>query len=139
MAPSSVQLPMGPGAEEAGCCDTGDLPLSAVARDTQKLQGHAHPHPQGVALEVEEQRMTDDWLGWWHGWIWRRGQWRRVCVAGTMAEASTALSRIADRQRVADAHSCLTRGGAPDWTPPTRSRTPTDGDAHEAQQQPQQP
>jgi hypothetical protein len=64
-----------------------------------------------------------DWLGWWFGWIWKRGRWRKVCVAGTMAEAATALSRIADRQRVPDSQSCLTRGGAPDWTPRSRSRT----------------
>jgi hypothetical protein len=96
--------------------------LNSLAGETV-LQGHAHPHPQGVALEVgvEEQRMADDWLGWWAGWLFRRGRWRKVCVAGTLAEASSALSRIADRLRVADAHTCLTRGGAPDWTPPTRS------------------
>jgi hypothetical protein len=72
---------------------------------------------------VEEQRMSD-WLGWWFGWVWRRGRWQRVCVSGTMAEAARALSIIGDRLKVPDACVCMTRGAAPDWVPPTRSRTP---------------
>jgi hypothetical protein len=53
----------------------------------------------------------------WHGWLWYRGAWTRVCEGPTRAGCGRKLAALASSHRVPDRMTCLTTGGAPLFTP----------------------
>jgi hypothetical protein len=57
----------------------------------------------------------------WHGWVWRRGCWVKVCEAGTIGECSRLLGEEAKHRGITNnTHMILTRGGVPQGPPPAR-------------------
>jgi hypothetical protein len=60
--------------------------------------------------------------GDWHGWVWLGKRWLRVCATDGLGATSALLSKEATARGVRDAATCLTRGGAPTWSPAERIR-----------------
>jgi hypothetical protein len=58
--------------------------------------------------------------GEWTGWVWSGKKWVRVCVGDGLGPTSALLTREADARGIPDGKTCLTRGGAPSWTPNQR-------------------
>jgi hypothetical protein len=58
--------------------------------------------------------------GNWTGWLFDRKKklWQKVCDADSLGACARQLGQLARQRGILDKNTCLTRGGAPSWTPP---------------------
>jgi hypothetical protein len=53
----------------------------------------------------------------WHGWLWSRGRWERVCEAIDLGQCARELGRIADRRGIPTRWQVMTGGAPPTFRP----------------------
>lgn len=54
----------------------------------------------------------------WHGWLWMRGRWEKVCeAAGDLDACARRLGQIGDARNVPTRHQVMTGGAMPTFEP----------------------
>jgi hypothetical protein len=58
----------------------------------------------------------------WHGWVWRRACWVKVCEAGDIGTCSRLLGEEAKQHGIVNnTFMVMTRGSVPQGAPPGRT------------------
>jgi hypothetical protein len=60
---------------------------------------------------------TRPWVGWFVGWLFLDGGWRKSCFSASISEAKTALKETVRHLGLTRVPADVTHGCLPDWTP----------------------